>query len=137
MASTILGANYDTQIRERLGVSIDDLPTVNIDRVIPAVEAKLKRRIPTYESLTGDDLTFWQAAALAAIAEKCCSILKSMMSKSEKTPFYSNEAAQDWDKLEQELGDEKEEYLSLITGYTYSTTIFAAAGPTRDGAYSE
>lgn len=126
---------YD-EIRTKLGVGAEDLSDVEIDRESPVVIVKLKKRIPTWQSLSGDDETFFAAATVAAIAAVCCPILKTKMPSQEDTPFYKNRTAQNWNVRAAELRAESEEYLASITGYGLtSPTIFGLAGPTRSGAY--
>jgi len=130
LPSDILGVNYGDLVRNRLGVTEADLPNTLIDTVIPAVEAKIKKRVVNWNLLTGDAKTFLDAATVAAIAEKCCSILKTKLPQREQSPFYAAESAQDWDALQKQLAEEKEEYLGYIAGYT-SVPMFTVFGPTR------
>lgn len=136
MASTILPAGYDTNIQAWCGVTADDLPKTTIDIILRPIEAKLKKRIPTYASLTGDDQTFFYSGVECAIAAVCCPSLKAKMPRKEKGLSTDIESGADWDKLKADLQAQSEEYLSSITGQTYSDvaiTLFGVSGPIREG----
>lgn len=136
MASTLLPAGYDTNIQARCGVTADDLPKTTIDIVLPPIEARIKKRITTYATLSGDNLTFFNAGVECAIAAACCPILKNLLPRREKALNTDVESGMDWDKRQQSLLVESDEYLSSITGYTYAdvtTNLHAVNGPIRAG----
>lgn len=133
-SSIIIGDDYATRIRNRLGVTDADLAATDIDEMLPAVEYDIADRITTYASLAGKDAIYLKTGTVAALAAAMCPVLRAKLPRVEKGLSTSFESAENWDKKQEELLAEKEKYLSLITGYTntYSASpLFALAGPSR------
>jgi len=136
MPSIIIGIDYATRVRNRLGVTDVDLTTTEIDEMLAVVEYEVADRITTYASLTGKDQEYLKAGTVAALAAAMCPVLKAKMPKREKALSTDIESAEDWDKKEEKLLADKERFLSRITGYTQTyadVTLFGLAGPTRSG----
>ena len=136
MASIVIGTDYATRVRNRLGVTADDLTITEIDEMLPVVEYKVIAEIPGYASLSGADAVFVKAGTVAALAAEMCPVLKIKMPKSESTLNTKIESAMDWDKRKVELLAERDDMFSQISTYadTYaSAPLFALSGPTRAG----
>lgn len=134
--SFIIGADYATRVRNRLGVTDVDLTTGEIDEFLEEVEWDVADRITTYASLTGKDLVFLKAGTVYALAAKMCPFLKTKMPKAEKGLNTSVESGEDWDTKEKKMLGGMNDQLSKIAGYSsdYSAApLFALAGPIRAG----
>lgn len=134
--SFIIGVDYATRVRNRLGVTDIDLTTGEIDEFLEEVEWTVADRITTYATLAGKDLAYLKAGTVYALAAKMCPLLKAKIPKTEKGLNTSVESAEDWDTKEQKMLNGMNEQLSKITGYTadYSAApLFALAGPIRAG----
>ena len=134
--SFIIGADYATRVRNRLGVTDIDLTVSEIDEFLEEVEWTVADRIATYATLAGKDLVYLKAGTVYALAAKLCPVLKSKMPKMEKGLNTSVESAEDWDTKEQKMLNGMNEQLSKITGYTsdYSAApLLVLAGPIRAG----
>ncbi len=134
--SFIIGTDYATRCRNRLGVTDIDLTASEIDEFLEEVEWTVADRITTYASLTGKDLVYLKAGTVYALAAKMCPFLKTKMPKTEKGLNTSIESGEDWDTKEQKMLDGMNEQLSKITGYTASyaaVPLLALAGPIRAG----
>lgn len=134
--SFIIGVDYATRVRNRLGVTDIDLTTGEIDEFLEEAEWAVADRITSYATLTGKDLVYLKAGTVYALAAKMCPTLKAKIPKTEKGLNTSVESAEDWDTKEKKMLDGMNEQLSKITGYTadYSAApLFALAGPIRAG----
>jgi hypothetical protein len=134
--SFIIGIDYATRVRNRLGVTDIDLTTAEIDEFLEEVEWSVADRITTYATLAGKDLVYLKAGTVYALAARMCPLLKAKMPKIEKGLNTSVESGEDWDTKEQKMINGMNEQLSKITGYTANyvvTPTFALSGPSRSG----
>lgn len=134
--SIIIGTDYATRVRNRLGVTDTDLTTTEIDEMLEVTEYEVADRITNYASLTGKDLAYLKSGTVAALAAAMCPVLKAKIPKRQKELNTDIESGENWTTKESKLLSEKEKWLSKITGYTsdYSAMpLFTLAGPIRSG----
>lgn len=124
-----------SNIRLLLGFDGDndkDVPDNLIDRFTALEEAEIKTRVPDWETLAGNDLTFFKEALACAVGAALCEPLKQRMPSREKSPFYEQTSNVDWDEKRTFLLSERDRLISKISTQEFTTLYpFVLSGPSR------
>ncbi len=114
MTPTILGLDYATRIRSRLGVTDSVLSTTEIDESLTDIELDYIDLVPDYASKTGKDKTRLASSVVCMTASALCSVVKSKFATRIAGPNGSFERPIDWDAKAVELKTEANRLLSLV-----------------------
>lgn len=98
MIPVILGSDYATRIRSRLGVNDSHLTVAEIDEVLPEIEAMIMEKIPDYASKTGNLKIYLDSAVVCKAASVLCTVLKKKFPVREQGPGGSFETQLNWDE---------------------------------------
>jgi hypothetical protein len=118
MTPKILGSDYATRIRARLGVTSSHLTDPEIDEVLPEIEAVYCEKITDYASKTGDIKLYLDSSVVCMTAAGLCSVLKKKYPVREQGPSGSFETPIDWDSEESKLRVKANEFLSKVKAPT-------------------
>lgn len=118
MANAILPTGYETQVRTDMGVTTSILSDTEIQSKATLAEALIKKAVPTYADLTGDNLTFLQSACIAQICALLCSGMPSRIKIAETSETgYSYKLQEiDWVKRKVEFEEAIKDMVSMSTG---------------------
>lgn len=118
MANAILPTGYEVQVRTDMGVTISILPDTDIQSKATLSEAFIKKAVPTYAEIVGDELTFLQSACIAQLCVLLCPGMPNRIKVSEtyETGYAYKLADVDWLKKKVEFERAKKDYISLATG---------------------
>lgn len=135
MANRILTQDgWEDRIRDKLGVNDATLPDAVLQSpdVIGVAEAKVIAAIPHWQSLTGDDRIFLEAATVCMAAIQVIDSMPARLPIRMQGPGMDVQVEVDWKARRQALEEERNEYLGRIGGDN-STGIggFWLAGPSR------
>jgi hypothetical protein len=114
MTPKILGADYATRIRNRLGVNESHLTLEEIDEVLPEIEAMYCQKIPDYASKTGDAKIFLDSSVVCMTASALCPLLAKKYPVREQGPSGSFETPIDWKDQESRLRVKANEFMSKV-----------------------
>lgn len=118
MANAILPSGYETQVQTDMGVTENILPTTAIQSKATLAEALIKKAVPTYAAITGDNLTFLQSACIAQVCALLCPGMAQRVKvmQQDETLYSFKIQATNWDKKKREFEGMVKEYISLATG---------------------
>lgn len=114
MTPTILGADYATRIRSRLGVTESVLSTVEIDESLTDLEDDYASILPTWATKTALELRRFKSSLVCMCASALSSVVKAKFATRESGPNGSFETPIDWDAKGIELRTEANRLLSLV-----------------------
>jgi hypothetical protein len=136
MANKILTADgWQQRIRDKMGVFDSYLPDSAIEQpdVITVAEANIITRIPDYESLTGDDKVYLEAAVVCECAALLCPSMPARLPIREQGPAMAHQLFIDWDKKKIEFEIERDRYVGKILSGSFPTLLhFRISNPTRE-----
>lgn len=118
MIPVILGSDYATRIRSRLGVNDSHLTVAEIDEVLPEIEAMIMEKIPDYASKTGKAKIYLDSAVVCKAASVLCSVLKKKFPVREQGPGGSFETQIDWDADKKEHEQNYNSFMSKLKAPT-------------------
>jgi hypothetical protein len=127
-------SGYEERIRSKLGVSEPYLPNEDINQpeCIIVAETNIIKQIPNYESLTGDDRVYLEAAVVCECCVLLCPSLSARLPKKETGPHEAHELSIDWSKKKVEFESERDEYIGKILDNTFpSIPHFIVTRPVR------
>lgn len=117
MANRILTSiGWQTRVRDKIGVSDSYLPDEAIGQpdIIDVAEANIIAQVPDYASLTGDDLTWLEAATVCECAVLLCAGMAARLPRASQGPHARYELGTDWDLKKSELRAEQNSLLGRI-----------------------
>ena len=122
MAYDILPTGYETQVQIDMGVSESVLPTAAIQSKAALAEILIKKAVPTYAELAGDELSLLQSACIAQLCALLCPSMpqRIKIAQADEVGYSFKLQAVDWTA-------KKAEFEALI-----SDLIFAATGDDSD-----
>jgi hypothetical protein len=108
--------NWTQRVRDKLGVEESYLPDAAIQQpeVITIAEANIIELVPEWESLTGTDRVYLEAAVVCECAVLLCPSLAARLPAREQGPHFTREVAVDWERKRQELEAERDSYIGKI-----------------------
>lgn len=139
MAATILSKAEDLeQVRKALDASLtaDELPdsTIQLPYYLEVGEALLIEQVPNWESLTGAQLVYFRAAAVAQVAALLAPAMPGILPKSEEGLTYKvTRDPVDWNRRADTLQQQVAVNIQRAKGQTttHSVTQMVITGPTR------
>lgn len=101
-----------------MGVTESILPTTAIQSKATLSEAFIKKAVPTYAEITGDELTFLQSACIAQVCALLCPGMpqRIKVSQADETGYSFKIAEVDWDKKKVGFEGNVKDFISLATG---------------------
>ncbi len=121
MTPKILGSDYATRIRARLGVTDSHLTDAEIDEVLPEIEAVYCTKVTTWATiiLTDTDArTYLRSSVVCKTASDLCPLLAKKYPVREQGPSGSFETPIDWNDQEKKLSAKANEFLSKVKAPT-------------------
>lgn len=118
MANAILPTGYETQVRTDMGVTTSILSDSEIQSKATLAEALIKKAVPTYAAITGDNLTFLQSACIAQVCALLCSGMPNRIkvSQTSETGYSYKLQDVDWVKRKVEFEASISDFINLSTG---------------------
>jgi len=118
IANKILATGYEAQVRVDMGVTTSILPDADIQSKATLAEALIIKSVPGYASLTGDDLTFLQSAAIAQVCALLCPGMAQRVKvmQQDETLYSFKIQATNWDRKKREFEGLVREYICIATG---------------------
>ena len=117
MANLILtSVGWEQRVRDKLGVESAYVPDAVIQQpeIIAVAEANIIEQVPEWESLTGASRVYLEAAVVCECAVLLCKSMPARLPNREQGPHFTREVTVDWEKIRQELEDERDYYLGKI-----------------------
>jgi hypothetical protein len=115
----ILNEGYEQEVRNKLGVTEDDISDEELQSkfIFSPAEAKIIKRVPLYEQITDEDeLLSLELAVILQMSMDLCVTMTNRVNTEESTlDIKWKRARTNWDEVYNRLAGELEEALSLIT----------------------
>lgn len=141
MADILTAAQDYSDIRTRLGVTIDDLPDAEITTLgmLTIAEALVEQAITDWAAIMAGSTVnkvFLRAGTLALVAALAVRPIELRRGQSFREGDYGeSETKVDWDILRAELLAESKSYLLLVSTHTHSAPkLLIVAGPTSSAS---
>jgi hypothetical protein len=134
MANRILTDEWQQRIRDKMGVFDSYLPDSAIEQpdIVDIAESNIIARIPDYESLTGDDKVYLEAAVVCECAALLCPSMPARLPIREQGPAMTHQLYIDWDKKNAEFAIERDRYVGKILTGSFPTLLhFGISNPIR------
>lgn len=122
MANKILTATgFESRIRSKLGVDAAYVPDADINQpdIIAIAEANIIKVVPDYDTLTGDDLVYLEAATVCECAILLCSSMPARLPAKEQGPSFTVELDIDWTEKQAKLEAERDRFIGNISAVAY------------------
>lgn len=137
MSDILTSANYP-DIRVLLNVTSDEISDADFNTygLVTLVNAYLKRDVPDFSALNGNDAILAKSAAVYMTAALSTQIIQLKNAKSYKIGDYeeSNSRNVDWDKMRDYFFERSNEFMGLLSTKTLTLpVIFAVAGKVSAG----
>ena len=135
MANRILTDEWQQRIRDKMGVFDSYLPDSAIEQpdIVDIAESNIIARIPDYESLTGDDKVYLEAAVVCECAALLCPSMPARLPIREQGPAMAHQLFIDWDKKKIEFEIERDRYVGKILSGPFPTLLhFRISNPVRE-----
>jgi hypothetical protein len=132
----LVDTNWTQRVRDKLGVDVAYLPDSAIEQpdIITLAEANIIKQLPNYASLTGDNITYLEAAVVCECGALVCPSLSARLPQEESGPHEGHKLTVDWEKMKSDLKAETDRYVMLIVddiSPVPSTSYFTVTQPTR------
>jgi len=101
-----------------MGVTTSILSDTEIQSKAVLAEALIKKAVPTFATITGDELTFLQSACIAQVAALLCPGMPNRIKVAETSETGYSYRLQDidWVKLKVEFAAKISDFTNLATG---------------------
>ena len=101
-----------------MGVTVSILPDADIQSKSVLAEALLKKSVPTYAIITGDELVFLQSACIAQVCSLLCTGMPNRIKIAEtsETGYSYRTKDVDWEKKEAEFNASVNGFINLAAG---------------------
>jgi len=101
-----------------MGVTVSILPDADIQSKSILAEALLKKSVPTYATITGDELVFLQNACIAQACSLLCTGMPNRIKIAEtsETGYSYRLKDVDWEKKKTKFDASINDFISLATG---------------------
>lgn len=118
MANAILPTGYEATVRTDMGVTTSVLSDAEIQSKATLAEALIKKAVPTYAALTGDNLTFLQFACIAQVCVLLCPGMPNRVKTAEtsETGYSFKLQEVDWKKQDVMFNASIRDYIGLALG---------------------
>lgn len=120
MTNKILtGENWQSRIRDKMGVDIEYLPDETIEQpdCIAIAEKKVISRIPNYQSVSADNKILLEYAVVLQCCILLCVGMPARLPKKQSGPHESHELETEWMKRKADFVDEFNDIIgTLIDG---------------------
>ena len=116
--NAILPIGYETQVQTDMGVTASILSTTAIQSKATLAEALLKKAVPTYAEITGDELVFLQSACIAQLCALLCPGMSNRVkvAQQDETLYSFKIQSTNWDRKKREFESMVSNYISLAIG---------------------
>lgn len=137
MANRILTADgWQRRIQNKLGVDPTYLPDSVIEQpdYIGVAEANIIKQMPDYDSLTGDNKVYLEAAVVCECASRLCPSMPVRLPAKEQGPHEGHTLYVDWVKIRADLEAERDGYVNSIlenTSVVPTLNHFTVTRPVR------
>lgn len=122
MANKILTATgFESRIRSKLGVDAAYVPDADINQpdIIAIAEANIIKVVPDYDTLSGDDLVYLEAATVCECAILLCPSMPARLPVKEQGPSFTREIEVDWTEKQSKFKAERDRFISNISTVAY------------------
>lgn len=122
MANKILKTKgFESRIRSKLGVDAAYIPDADINQpdIVLIAEANIIKVVPDYDTLTGDDLIYLEAATVCECAILLCPSMPARLPVKEQGPSFTREIEVDWTEKQAKLEAERDRFISNISTVAY------------------